>query len=272
MFSKKLFFAAGMIAALITPAAASDIIVDNLPGGGFSYIGKGNSKDSMGGDNYDIYSMEVSRENGIMIVKINSGFVSHAENSRYKFGDLLMSVKSEGDDYAWDPKERSRYNDDDFQTTGTTWEYAYDINDATNKSGDFTDNSGRLVSINNPTSESSYNFGSQRVDGRYANDHIWTTKGRKTTDLNIGLTHKLTANTAGNYLEFVFDVSGTALFDAKQIAFHWTMSCANDIIEGEVQFAGKTPSGGKVPEPAALGLLLLGLTGVGVARRRKLKT
>ena len=72
---------------------------------------------------------------------------------------------------------------------------------------------------------------------------------------------------AGNgKVSFTFDVANTALATANQIAFRWTMSCANDIIEGLVSV--RDPDNQvKVPEPQTLLLMLLGMAGI--AYRRK---
>jgi len=48
-------------------------------------------------------------------------------------------------------------------------------------------------------------------------------------------------------------------FSSGKLVFHWTMTCANDVIEGQV------PS---VPEPSTMLLLGAGLLGLGFLRRR----
>ncbi len=65
-----------------------------------------------------------------------------------------------------------------------------------------------------------------------------------------------------DYLEFKVDLAGTTLLtaiqDSGQLAFHWGMTCANDVIEGSVNYEGLVPPS-QVPEPTALSLLGLGL-------------
>ncbi|MBL4802321.1 MAG: PEP-CTERM sorting domain-containing protein [Emcibacter sp.] len=260
MTFKKLFIAAGIFAAGTFSAAASDIIVDNLGGGNYSYIGHGSSDDHLGGRNYDVYSMEVTRSDaGIMTVRINTRFVAYNDQD-YVFGDLFMSTTG------WNPTGNASngYQADNAFNTGTQWDYVYDLNGARDQTGDDFDTSSASLHALNGTNdfeygtyrgndEHLYRVGENAKDGKIAGGSVETN-----VDYN---------NKSNSYLEFVFNVSNTDLASAQQIAFHWTMSCANDIIEGVIHFAGN-----KVPEPAALGLLLLGLTAVGFARRRKQKS
>ncbi|WP_138381077.1 hypothetical protein [Luteithermobacter gelatinilyticus] len=247
---KLLGLAAGLSLAIVSSAFAIDYdITDN-------YIGKGDSRDVIGGYRYDVYGMTVDRsDSGVMTVRIYTKFVDHV--GTYEYGDLLMTTSG------WNPYGSAPYYGDDFQRTGTTWEYAYDLNGARDTQGSFVDhNSAELVQMQYPSWSGSYEYGSERYDGHSVNDHIYRVNDRYTTSLGGG---SVEANTADNYLEFIFDVSGTSLATANQIAFHWTMSCANDIIEGVKHFNGTT-----VSEPAVMSLLLAGVAGL-LYRRRRLR-
>jgi len=50
--------------------------------------------------------------------------------------------------------------------------------------------------------------------------------------------------------------------DVSEFGFHWTMTCANDVIEG-----GTAP----VPEPATMLLFAAGLIGLAAAGRKRLR-
>ncbi|VAV92711.1 hypothetical protein MNBD_ALPHA01-469 [hydrothermal vent metagenome] len=281
MMVKKILFAAGLMAIGSMSVVAGDIVIeDNLADGSFSYIGKadgtnrGEGIDSLGGDKYDIYSMIVSRsDDGIMTVTINTNFVEYNTKNNLYFGDLFMSTTG------WNPTGDASdgYQDDNAYTTGTKWDYVYDLNNARKMKGNGDDDysatntsSARLrelkdYDMSDPHDADNFKYGSSRWTDR-GGDQLYLAKNSAFgATFNSGQQYDVSININDNqsYLQFVFDVNGTSLNTANQIAFRWTMSCANDIIEGVANFAGK------VPEPAALGLMLLGLGGLVVARRRK---
>jgi len=276
MTFKKIFLTAGIIVASAISASATEIIVDNAPGvpngtaGAFSYIGKGSSNDHMGGDAYDIYSMAVSRVNGMMTVKINTKFVNYNTQSNIDFGDLFMSTEGVNGGPVWDPTGNAGNgytgnNGDNAFTTGTQWDYVYDLGGAGRQlTGNNINNSSAQLhelndyDLNDASDEDNFKYGTSRDPGT----HLYRVEDESAAYANSFGGGSVETSTSNNYLQFVFDVSGTQLATAEQIAFHWTMSCANDIIQGVADFSKK------VPEPAAVGLLLLGLTGIGFARRR----
>ena len=262
------------VVSIAMPAQASDIIIDNASGtregtpGGFSYIGQGNSKDHMGGRNFDIYNMVVSRsDQGLMRVRINTGFVdinaTHQGGRKFYYGDLFMSTTG------WNPtgNPADGYQGDNAFNTGTKWNYVYDLNGARYKKGSFTDTrSARLgkladYDMNEESSRKRFVYGSDRYDEDRDVSHLYRA-GRNAVSNKFGQ-GSVEANTSDNYLEFIFDVTGTELASAQQIAFHWTMSCANDVIEGVVNF------GNKVSAPALVSLFLLGLGGIAFTRRQR---
>ena len=70
------------------------------------------------------------------------------------------------------------------------------------------------------------------------------------------------------YMEYSFSLAGTDLVNAAALAFRWSMTCGNDIIQGHTD-GGPGDGGPDVAEPATLGLLGLGLVGFGLVRRRR---
>lgn len=296
MFGKKVIMALSLLMTSSSVTLATEVIVDNAPGtgngttGGFSYIGKGSRNDHIGGSNFDVYNMTVNRsEAGLMTVRINTDFVDingeRQRGDRYYYGDLFMSTTG------WDPTGSAvdGYQQDNAFNTGTQWDYVYNLDDVRSNRGSFVDeNGGTLAALaaydlnateqvcvrwrhgrcqrseTRFTDRDNFEYGDERRE-RGA-EHLYKVDDPAAVDFSQGLTRgSVEANTGGNFLEFVFDVSGTDLATAEQIAFHWTMSCANDVIQGVADFAKTTTT----PEPAALGLLLLGLGGMGVMRHRR---
>ncbi|PHZ84486.1 PEP-CTERM sorting domain-containing protein [Paremcibacter congregatus] len=297
MFDKKVIAILGLLATISLPALGSDIIIDNAPGsangngGAFSYIGDGNANDHIGGSNFDVYNMTVNRSDaGLMTVRINTAFVDvngvRQNSGRYYYGDLFMSTSG------WNPTGNAAdgYQQDDAFDTGTRWDHVYSLDQVRGNTGSFLDSTGGTLAAladydlnaseqvcvkrhwkgwckkyeTQYTDRDNFDYGSDRKD--YKSKHLYKVADSAAFDYGQGLTTgSVEANTGGNFLEFVFDVSGTDLASAEQIAFHWTMSCANDVIEGVVNLAQAT----RTPEPFAAGLLLVGLGGFSLLRRRR---
>lgn len=245
-----------------------------------NYIGAGYNGDVNGRNNHwDIDRMVVSRTGSIMTVDIITSYYNDIGRSDIVLGDLFMSTNVTGFDQPWKPNSSTDRYASGYSTTN--WNYAYNINqnDRDNiVNYGYRDNvsgggNGQLVSgFGNSdlvTSNSAY--------GHRANQGVYLGSGGNYTTHNEpsnadGWTNQGYLETDGSWygtISFSFDVTGTALMDANQIAFRWAMSCANDIIEGLVSV--RDPDNQvKVPEPQTLLLMLLGMAGI--AYRRKNNT
>lgn len=246
-----------------------------------SYWGEGGNSDFLYENSYpqkdmEIYGMNVSRENGIMTVRIFTNVVNHIgdlhSGNGLRYGDLFMSVQSNGDSSAWTPYTNGSDNYKNDSSDNTTWEYAYNLSDYTSKRehDGFIDEDtwdySNLVLIDDPDNagqSATYKDQLYRIGN---NDG--TKIGHKTDTVEVSKSGNYNES-PNNYIEFIFDVSNTVLGSASQIAFSWTTSLGKDAIAGLKDFGGTT-TGGTVPEPAALGLMLAGLAGFGLARRRKI--
>jgi hypothetical protein len=278
-FSK--FIAAVTFSVLSINTFATDIsgevIMDN-------YVGAGNSNDVYGNNHvYDIDKMIVDRDvsGGVTTLSVdiftsfyNNNYQYSGGNSRIRLGDLFMSADDNlnGTDVSpWDPSGTGKFGTDRFtdtasaSNTGTNWNYAYDL-------------SGQRKNVYSEYGQLKTDFGSNQVisstdwhgSSARTNQAVMLDDGN---DTKVGdqsrwdLYHNVVSYTKNgiNYgkLSLSFDVTGTDLATANQIAFRWAMTCANDIIEGLADFSPNTPPGGvTVPEPNTIILMLLAMAGL----------
>ena len=253
---------------------SSDVIMDN-------YIGAGYHKDVYGSKSrYDIDKMNVTRNGTQLSIDIFTSFYNDVNYKGIKLGDLFMSTSSGGGS-AWNPYSTggSPFQNDRFSTgsssnTGTDWNYVYDLSSAR----DGTSGIGKLKSgfdhndlyvSTNLHSSARQNQGVMLADGRQTT--------HSTSAWNVGgYSYSKTFNGRnGAYdvhygkISFSFDVAGTALATAHQIAFRWAMTCANDIIEGMASLSNTPPP--SIPEPQTILLMLMGLFGLSMSQKRKNK-
>lgn len=233
-----------------------------------------------GARRYDVDKMLVARqmENGKMMLTVDI-FTSfwndiNRNGSGIFLGDLFMATTDDGSN-PWDPNGLTPYKGDRFSNsgtsnTGTNWNWAYDI------SGEYyRDDSGWGAlkgNFNNTDTSTSSDHG---VAGR--DDQSVTLDWNSGTQYNgfkqwgFGGSNDQYYKNGNSYrnLRLHFDVTGTSLATANQIAFRWAMTCANDIIEGLVTFNSDDST--KVPEPQSILLMLLGGLGLAASRKKAIK-
>jgi hypothetical protein len=245
-----------------------------------NYIGAGYNGDVNGDVNkWDIDKMLVSRDvsGGVTTLEVNifTSFYDNVNTYGIKLGDLFMAADEDlngSSDTPWNPEGTDPYTGDRYtnsnasSTTDTDWNYVYDLSGARK----YNSGTGTLKS----------GFGSNQVvtssslhNGARANQAVMLAD--RNTDISHGSS---TWNVLGysytssgiNYgqIKFSFDVSGTDLATANQIAFRWAMTCANDIIEGLATFNSQVPKPDvSVPEPSTMVLMLLAMAGL-IYRRK----
>ncbi len=180
-------------------------------------------------NDFGIDEMEVELVGTDMTVKIKTGFTEGEYfGQQIDFGDLFISTNG------WTPEE--------------TWEYVFDVSE------------GELYNI-------------QEAQGQIllAEDVMGSgviyRNGQEVLIDNDGLDSIGAGGTAGRdgeYYVMSFDISELALDPAYKLGFHWGMTCANDVIEGEFDPA--------IPEPSTVLLLGAGLLGiVGIVGRKRNK-
>ncbi len=264
---KRLFMALLLTVALpLTPhsAAHAYTITDDYWGGTPSSASYAN-RDVIGlAEYYDSRKMEVTFSGSTLNVAVFSTFIGQLQsakiwNDKTKLGDLFIGTKG------WNPTGTGadHFAGDTVNTTGTDWNFAAVLDyHGPNYKGDTT--SGGSVSLY--TVEDGTKILSSAPTGFiYRKDQlVQFSPDTLATPLATG-SWSLTdiGGTAYDKLLFSLDVGellGTTSSDTW--AFHWAMTCGNDVIEG----AAPIPT----PEPSTLLLCGAGLLGVVYMKRKNL--
>ncbi len=251
----KLFILGAIIAALglcSTVTAAPVLIAefddyDATGGNDVIYVGADDHGwgDVIGAEYwFGVRGAEVYVDNDVLIIDIYTRYLNNFNQYQTELGDLFISTDE------WTPFGSSPYVEDD-ASNGEDWEYALVMDDHT---GGTTSGVASLYSVNPAGIVLSY----------APSGYIWRT-GQEvqysgTGDpaavgtwefLNLG------DPDSDDFIRFSIGF-GDWSFGVEDMAFHYTMSCANDVIEGGFDIPSNT-----VPEPSTLiflgsGLLLLG--------------
>ena len=248
-----------MLALAVIGSAHAMPIIDN-------YIGSDNNGhgDVIGDSTkFDIQSMDVELTGNMLSVSINTNFAgkgddrlfynyTKTEASGYNgenintsngigYGDLFLAS-------SWNPYGDAPYIDDNY-TNGTKWDLAFSLDDRWTDGG-----IGSLYSLDGSSSELllSQDFLSGAT---FRNGQEMAVNRDGKTALSSGIDWDITTGS----INFLIDLTGTALEGSDTIALRWGMTCGNDTIEGAYS----------VPEPTILGLLAIGLIGIGVSKSRK---
>ena len=228
--------------------------------------------------NYDIHWMQVAKtingNQGSLTVTINSNFVAYNNDSDYKFGDLFImdAANYTQADACTDNKGKAAFGCNEYSVTPqgkhphgakespNKWQYAFDLGwERKNSYADDINKNGQLKKIdqNNYANSLITTSSNRKWQAIMVNDNAVNTVGNGSWNTNI----------ASKLLTMTFDISGTSLMGAAQLALRWQMTCANDIIEVVTNFKSGNSGSTPVPEPGTLMLMLL--AGVGLFSARK---
>ncbi len=233
---------------------------------------------------YDVSSVSASLSGTILTINITTNFAGRAGLHPDKFWDprdnSLLGI-GYGDLFLardWEPFGSGPNYVDDQYDNGTIWEYGFALDNAYADGG-----VGTLYALNSGDNATSAWLSQDAVQpgenpSRRDNQEIlvkdtseevnsngewWVTPD---PDISDAVGDSLYPDKAQGMISFAIDIAGTTLLDELtsgdgSIAIHWTMFCANDVIEGEVTTY--------VPAPGSLLLLGLGLAALGAGQWRR---
>jgi len=224
--------------------------------------------DAVGGWKYEVDRMDIkwTRKDQIT-VDIYTNFVDYnnelslsGSDKKIVMGDLLMSTNGENTpfNYAFllsdaDRQQSNYYTKNHWDKTGTLSQISATAGANANTSAV----GANKYHGNSSTAQNGKVMGRNPVGA--GRESSWTVD-RQNTGIHRNNFDKIS---------FSFNVSGLDAFkNASQVAFSWTMSCANDIVSGVVDInnrPGTKPV--NVPEPATFLLLLIGLGFIVNSRR-----
>lgn len=262
---KRLLSAAFAALALMGGSAKAGTLTDTITDAYWGSDAHGLG-DVIGSSMYDINSAKIARVGDVLTVTINTAFAGHAGSDSWAYtannvakgigygdvflGDTWNPVGTAGDHYAADNAGNS-----------TVWDYGFSLADRwNNNGGSFTlyKLNGATNALNTLNSESYINC-ANGCTYRNGQEVAVKTTNNAANVTNTGKTGTWTV-LANQSLQFTINVSGTDLATFSTIAMHWGETCQNDVIEGIVRL---TPVPGTVP------LMVLGLAGLYLVRRRR---
>ena len=259
---KNLFSAAcALLAALAMPGAHAGGISDVGVNGYWGADGH-NQGDVIGGSTYDISGATITRVGSVLTILISTNFAGHAGAfpsagpNGIGYGDLFLSN-------VWNPFGADSHHTTDNASNGTLWKYGLSLDNRwSNTGGKFTlynlTGATNAANVKNSETFMSCALGTSCLyrDGQAVAVKTTGTTGAVSTGLQGDW-----SITADQSIKFTFNMTGSDLINFTSFAMHWGETCQNDVIEGITKM---------VPEPGTIPLVMLGLGGLLLARRRQL--
>jgi len=209
------------------------------------------------GNGFAIDHMEVDINSYLLTVDIYTDYVNNLGKLGTELGDLFISTNG------WNPNTAGNHYEYDnyLSTPHTTWEYAIVLdnhNPANNPSAGtaylYTVDENRIRLSDDFFGSTGYTY-REGQEVRYY-DLLPLVDGGEERIQNEG---EGTWSIDADSLTFMINLPQDV--DWSNLAFHWAMTCANDVIEGPAP----------VPEPATMFLLGSGLIGLAAIGRKKFR-
>jgi hypothetical protein len=276
VFSRAGLYGAILLASAAGSASASTTLVDNYDGGYDFYAGNGTytatalsgpgstyngaqlyAADIISDANDPYFSITdavISRTNGgnTLVVTIDTSYAGHAGLDGTGYGALFITSGAN----AWNPSgtAANHYATDVYQPG--EWQYAFTMpltpSTGSGNGSLYLTSGGNIVLSNVSGDGTSYPLAGNNGYYFRQDQAVQFTPGRGEAAAAGG-----TWTVGAGQLTFSIDDNGLL---GNQFALSWAMTCANDVIQGQVSL---------VPEPATWALMLSGFGLIGFAARRR---
>lgn len=237
---------AAMAGALASTSAVAGVTVNDTYYGGTNYYNDAPpvSGDVIGSSTFDTHSAHFERSGGTLIITINTNYVFAPETGNSLgtgYGALFLN------DDPWTPQGSGpEYHTDTYQPGD--WKYAVTM--------PFNPGLGNTFGSSGLYLTSTGTIGMSHVGASYSGGSF---RNNQAVEFFAGGGPIGAASWSTSAGKITFNINDGGLL-GNNLAFSWAMTCANDVIQGQV--AG-------IPEPATWGLMILGFGAVGAMIRRR---